>query len=301
MNSEFEQNVKNRGEAGALWLKKIPEIIVVCEKKWGLQVNPPFDLTWNYVAPVIRADGNSAVLKIGFPLDEEFKTEIAALKLFNGEGIEKLYEEDRENSAILIERVMPGLPLSIMEDDEEATRILSRAMRKLWKPLPPNHGFISIAEMSRAIPKLKAKYKGSEIPHLPAYLVDKAEEYFNYLIATSAKPMLLHGDLHQDNVLSSNRDGWLAMDPKGIAGEPAYETAAMIRNPYKKMENNPNMKDIMRKRIQIMAEELDFDPKRIYKWCFAQTVLSAVWSVEDEGNRWEHATNVARVLSEIKI
>src|SRR6266567_6137524 len=43
--------------------------------------------------------------------------------------------------------------------------------------------------------------------------------------ASSAEPVLVHGDLHHDNVLSSARAGWLAIDPKGVAAEPAYETS----------------------------------------------------------------------------
>ncbi len=301
MNDEFNHNVKKSGEAGALWLKKIPEIINECEKKWNLRVQPPFDLTWNYVAPAIRADGTDVVIKIGFPLDKEFGTEVAALELFHGEGTERLYEKDKENSVILIERVMPGLSLSTLENDDKATRVLARVMKKLWRPLPPNHGFITIAEWSSAIPKLKVKYKDSKVPHLPLDLLDKAEDYFKELIATSAQPVLLHGDLHQDNVLSSHRDEWLAIDPKGIAGEPTYEVAAMIRNPYKKMKKNPKMKEIIIRRIKILSDELGFDSKRIYKWCFAQTMLSAVWSVEDEQNGWEHALSVARILNEIRI
>lgn len=301
MNNEFEQNLKNRGEEGALWLKNIPEIIASCEKKWELKVLPPFALTWNYVAPATRSDGTNVVLKIGFPTDKEFKTEIAALEVFNGEGIEKLLEEDKENSVILIERVQPGISLSSLADDEKATRILTHVMKKLWKPLPPKHNFITIRQWSSAIPKLKEKYKDATIPHLPQYLVDKADAFFEELIATSAEPMLVHGDLHQDNILSSDRDEWLAIDPKGIAAEPAYETAAMIRNPYIKMENNRNIKKIMQKRIQIMADELGFDRKRVYKWCLAQTVLSAVWSIEDQEKRWEHSLAVAEALNEIKI
>ena len=135
---------------------------------------------------------------------------------------------------------------------------------------------------------------------LPYSLVKEAEELFTYLIETSAEPMLVHGDLHQDNVMSSNRGGWLAIDPKGIAAEPAYETAAMIRNPYQKMKDVKNMEEVLYKRIQILSEELGFEAKRIYQWCLAQTVLSAVWSAEDEGRKWEHAIVVAEVLHKMK-
>ncbi len=297
--SEFIQNAISRGDKGKKWLKDLPGIITEYEAKWSIKVLPPFQLTWNFVAPAIRADRKKVVIKIGFPKDLEFKREIEALKIFNGEGIERLLEEDSENCSFLIEQIKPGTPLSSLEDDEQATRILASVMKKLWKPLMANSNFTTVEEWSKAITELKQKY-GKNIPHIPLYLVDKAQDLFRELIATSQKSVLTHGDLHQDNVLSSDRDGWLAIDPKGIAGEPAYETAAMIRNPYQKMRNNPNAKSIIKRIIHILSQELGFDQQRILNWAFAQTVLSAVWSIEDKGKP-DHAIWIAEILNSLDL
>lgn len=118
------------------------------------------------------------------------------------------------------------------------------------------------------------------------------------LISSSETPVLVHGDLHHDNVLSSDREGWLAIDPKGIAAEPAYETAAMIRNPYKKIEDIQNLDEVFRKRIIILSEKLEFDPNRIRKWCLAQTILSGVWT-RDDNDYVKHALKVAHALDNI--
>jgi len=299
MNSEFVQHALSNGEEGEAWLKRIPDIITDYQKKWKLKVSPPFNLSYNYVAPTKRLDGSEAVLKIGFPKDKEFQTEIAALEVFNGQGIEKLLEEDRENAVILIERVTPGVPLSSLDDDEKATRILAEIMRRLWKPLPKNHHFITVEEWMQAIPEYMEKYNGAT-SLIPISLVEKANSLFKELIATSSAPVLVHGDLHHDNVLSSHRDGWLAIDPKGIAAEPAYETAAMIRNPYEKLKDLPHIDQILRRRILILSEELGFDPERIRKWCFAQSVLSGVWN--DAGVKGsEHAINIATALDTLNV
>lgn len=300
MNEEFVQHALSNGEAGELWLQSIPTLITTYEKQWSLQVLPPFPLNYNYVAPCICADGSQAVLKIGFPQDREFQTEIEALSVFQGEGIVKLLQADRANGVILLERVTPGVPLSIMQNDEEATRILASVMKRLWKPLPANHRFITITEWTKAIPRYLQQYRGTRGP-LPAQLVDKAEKLFTELIASSAEPVLVHGDLHHDNVLSAQRAAWLAIDPKGIAAEPAYETAAMLRNPYFKLQHLPDMKNLLMRRILVLSEVLHIEPQRIHHWGLAQTVLSAVWSAEDEGRGWEHAISVAEVLDTITI
>jgi streptomycin 6-kinase len=102
-------------------------------------------------------------------------------------------------------------------------------------------------------------------------------------------------------VLSSERAEWLAIDPKGIAAEPAYETAAMLRNPSIKLQNNPDIAKILFHRIMVMSEALQIEPQRIHQWGLAQTVLSAVWSAEDGGTGWQYAIGVAEVLDKITI
>lgn len=295
---EFEKHAHNRGEAGDKWLKSIPQIIASCEKKWNIQVQQPFDLSWNYVAPVIRVDGSSAVLKVGFPEDKEFQSETDALEVYDGDAAAKLYEKDIEMTAILIERVNPGLPLSLEEDDDKATRILAKMMKLLWKPLPESYTFPTVADWVKGIQRFKVQI--SEESSIPWYYIDKADEYFRELIETSSQPMLLHGDLHHDNVLSSHRSGWLVIDPKGVAAEPAYETAAMIRNPQKQMKNSPSLKNKLERRIRVMADELQFDSERIYKWCYAQTVLSAIWSFEDRENV-KKTVQIAEILDRMSI
>lgn len=301
MNDQFTQHALSFGTAGARWLKAIPGIIAEYEKKWSLKVSPPFMLSYNYVAPGKLLDGTQVVLKIGFPKDREFQTEINALSVFNGIGITKLIEADRKNCAILIERVTPGNPLSTIENDEDATRKIAVVMKKLRIPLPSKNNFITIAELSKEIPLLRKRYNGNTGP-LPSYLVDKAERLFEELITTSSYPILVHGDLHQDNVLSSDRDGWIAIDPKGIAAEPAYETAAMIRNPYEKLKDisNLNLERLLFRRIMILSKELNIDPVRIHKWGLFQTVLSAVWNVEGVKG-WQHAIRIAYILDKIRI
>ncbi len=297
MDDIFVQNALNKGKEGKVWLDSIPNIIKGYEEKWSIKVAPPFTLSYNYVAPAKTKDGRDVVLKIGFPKDKEFQTEISALEVFNGDGAEKLLEKDKDNAVILIERVTPGNPLSLLKNDKKATQILAEVMKKLWKPLPPNSSFISLREWIRALPLYLQQH--SKKGPLPLQLVEKANVLFNELIATSAKPVLIHGDLHQDNVLSSDRSDWLAIDPKGIAAEPCYETAAMIRNPYEKMKNIADLEPILRKRILILSEKLDFEPQRILKYCFAQTILSAVWNHE-EAKGSEHAIKIAEVLNTLE-
>jgi streptomycin 6-kinase len=294
MNQHFKNSALNWGKQGEDWLERIPAIIKECEQKWDIWVQEPFALSYNYVAPAELSNGPSAVLKIGFPGDNEFKTEIEALELFNGDGVCKLLKADRVNSAILIEKITPGIPLSTLHDDDEATKVLGTVIARIHKPLPEQHRFITIEGWATVISEYMKKYKNGNGP-LPMTLVNKANGLFKQLIATSAEPVLVHGDLHHDNVLLSDERGWIAIDPKGVVAEPAYEVAAMIRNPYQKLKNIKDLEPLLNRRIAILAEELGFNRQRILGWCFAQTILSAVWDTEEVKSP-EHALRIAQVL-----
>ncbi|MGH7246269.1 MAG: aminoglycoside phosphotransferase family protein, partial [Candidatus Levyibacteriota bacterium] len=109
MTNNFSKHIiAMHGEKGKDWLEHIPRIIIALEKKWSLHVLDPFPLYYNYVAPVKQEDGTDAVVKIGFPQDKEFFSEIEALRIFNGNGSVQLLKEDKENTAILLERIVSG-------------------------------------------------------------------------------------------------------------------------------------------------------------------------------------------------
>lgn len=292
MNNLFKQHALTYGEEGKKWFERIPSIIKTYEEKWSLRVLPPYTLTYNYIAPAEHSDGSRAVLKIGYPKDIEFQSEIDMLTVCNGDGMVRLLNADRANAVILIEEVAPGTPLSKMTDDREATKIHAAVMKRLWKPLPDNHHFTTIAKWAQAL------YEPSD--PFPSNLVQKAVALLEELLATSAPPMLTHADLHHDNILKSDRGEWLAIDPKGIAAEPCYDTTAMIRNPYKLLHEMPNIDDLLRNRIRVLSEELGFDPERIRRWCFVQTVLSGIWCRNDARDM-THAIKVAIALDRIKV
>lgn len=292
MNDLFKQHALTYGEEGKKWFNSIPSIIKTYEEKWGLKALAPYNLTYNYIAPVERTDGSRAVLKIGYPNDKEFQSEIDMLEACNGKGMVRLLMADRANSVILIEEVTPGMPLSTITDDSQATKILTSVMKKVWKPLPNKHHFTKIADWTKAL------YEPCD--PFPSHFVHKAIPLLEELLKTSASPVLTHADLHHDNILKSDRAEWLAIDPKGIAAEPCYDTTAMIRNPYKLLHATPNIDDILRKRILVLSEELGFEPERIRRWCFVQTVLSGVWC-RDDANDMAYAVKVATALNKITI
>lgn len=279
--THFVKTVTSTFTGGAEWLENLPNLLAECERRWGLVVQPTtFTLSYNYVAPATLADGTEIVLKAGVP-NRELRTEIAALRLYDGRGCVRLLDADPEAGVLLLERLHPGEMLTIVQDDDEATRIAALAMKTLWRPLPAAHSFPSVADWGRGLAELREEFGGGTGP-FDEGVVETAVSLFTDLLASSDTPVLLHGDLHHYNILSAG-DGWRVIDPKGVAGEPAYEVGALLRNPFT-IFAEPDVKRITARRLDILAETLDMDRERLRQWSLAQAVLSAWWSYEDGGD-----------------
>ncbi len=287
--------------AGVEWLSRLPSVIADCAQHWSLTVMPPFEpLSYNYVAPASRADGADVVLKVGVP-NPELLTEIEALRFFNGHGIVRLLDANADQGVLLLERLKPGAPLSSLTDDEQATAIAAQVMRQLWQPAPAAHPFPTVAKWAAGLKRLREHFDGGCGP-FPDDLVEAAEARFAELIGSMAEPVLLHGDLHHENILTAERQPWLALDPKGLVGEPAYEVGPLLRNPMPQLLAEPKPERILARRLDQLelAEALGFDRERLLGWGLAQAVLSAWWSFEDHGHGWESGIACAELLAALE-
>lgn len=289
-------------ERGTLWLQNLPVLLAECAERWELTILPPFsNLSYNYVTPVVRSDGSDAVLKVGVP-HKELWSEMEALRVFGGRGSVRLLEADSERGAMLLERLKPGTPLTMFADETQdayATSIAASVMRKLRHSAPAQHDFPSVADWAGGMKRMRAHFDGGTGP-FPAALVEEAENLFTELLASSAPPVLLHGDLHHDNILETENGLWLAIDPKGLIGEPAYEVGALLRNLWPTRHALHNPQQMLERRVHQFAEELEMDRARVRGWGVAQAVLSAWWSVEDGDNGWQETMTVAQWIADVR-
>jgi len=284
---------------GAKWLEQLPALIARYEQRWNVHVEPPFPLSYNYVAPATRTNGSAVVLKLGVP-GSVIATEIAALRHYDGHGIVQVLEADDAQGALLLERLVPGTTLTplALADDEQATTIAANVMQQLWRPIAPGHPFPTIEEWGQGFQRLRAQFDGGTGP-FPGRLVKMAERLFAELLQGQAAPVLLHGDLHHYNILQAERQPWLALDPQGVVGEPAYEVGALLRNPTPHISTLPNLQQIQARRADLLADALGFDRQRIVGWGMAQAVLAAWWGFEDHGVLSDGDLAVAEALAEL--
>jgi streptomycin 6-kinase len=283
------------GSAGEEWLRQLPLQLEELCQRWDLTLGEAFDLSYNYVTTVRQADGSDAVLKTGVPR-EELSREIRALRLYAGDAACNLLKADEERGAMLLERLRPGDMLADLArtDDEAATRIGAQVMRKLWShPVPSeSHSeFRPLAEWFAAFERHRAAHEGSPGP-FPAHVFERAEKVSAELLESAPRTVLLHADFHHFNVLQSER-GWLAIDPKGMLGDPGYEVGPFLCNP------SLSTRGILGRRLDILAEELNHDRTRLRDWGIAYAVLSASWSAEDHGDGWQDAIATAELLMQL--
>jgi streptomycin 6-kinase len=292
--------IKLFGEEGRAWLDHLPTILLACEERWNLTIGAPIEnLSFNYVAPAVLADGTTVMVKTG--LTDEFPSQPKALHHFNGHGMVRLLDYHEHDAVMLLERLKPGTSLRTIEDDEVAIAAAADVMRKLWRPLPQQHyPFPTVRDWGNGFARLRKLYAGNTGPFPPA-LFDKAEKLYAELSTSMAEPVLLHGDLHQDNILSAGREPWLAIDPKGVIGEPAFETGALLRNFWPDILAVPNPRSLMARRIDQLSAVLGFDRRRIYAWAFSQAVLSVIWTIEDTGRLENDAFYFVEQLHDLKI
>jgi streptomycin 6-kinase len=262
-------------ERGEIWLQQFGQLVTYCETRWSCKLLEPFKLSYNYVAPVRMEDGTEAVIKLGVP-SKEITTELTALRLYNANGAVKVLDSDEERGIMLLERIYPGQTLNTVGDEEKEALHAAAVMRKLRAPVPIGVKLPSVADWAQGLTKLRNRFDGGTGP-LSERLVCKAEAAYASLIPSMRNVELLHGDLHHENILSAEREPWIAIDPKGLIGEPEYQVIQFLLNHMPKL--NPTA--ALERRVDIFTEELKLDKKRLLSWAMCHSVLSSWWSLED--------------------
>lgn len=268
------------------WLAALPETLAGLEARWGLRVLGPVPLlSYNLVLYAERLDGTPCILKLS-PLTPEMAREGEALSLYAGDGICRLLERDDGVSALLLERILPGLSLQEIwtyETDAEHTRIAAKLMRRLWRPVTEPHPFRPLLNWARMLWEVPGEDE----------LREKAQALLLGL-GPDENPVLLHGDLHHSNVLSARSEPYFAIDPKGVVGTRGFDIGMYLLNPLG--VTSAELITLLPQRLDIFSEELGVDRRELAAWGFVQAVLSSCWTAEDTGEHGEEALEVARGL-----
>jgi streptomycin 6-kinase len=283
--------VRSNSSAPA-WLAGLPALVEEMAERWGLRLEPHFPgIELNYVAPAVRADGTRSVFKLSRHL-EDTRSEIAALRIWDGSGAARLLAADEERGALLIERLVPGTMLvEVAErDDDAATSITAELLQRLWQEPPPtSHGLTTVERWCAAFDRNRASLLDG-VDGFPIATFARADELRRELLASTSEPCVLHGDMHHYNVLRAERAEWLTIDPKGLLGDRHFDICQFFRNP------RPTREALNSRRLDVFCERLGLDRERARGWLYVHSVLDACWSYEEglDWRPWLHFADASR-------
>ena len=255
-------------------------------KEWGLKFESKPIETETGLIIFAKYQEKNTVLKIVYNIEEEHTAPV--LQHYNSYGAVNVLRT--KDNATLMNRSIPGThlkELTLNNEDEKATHILCDVIEKLHYNSDYEGNYPTIITWAKGFDR----YIRSGSLKIPISLVENAKEVFIDLAASQVNPILLHGDLHHDNILYDSGHGWLAIDPKGVIGEPCYEVGAFLRNPIDRSDISASS-DIIRRRVYIICDRLGYCRKRVINWAFAQAILACIWSKEDKQS-FNWAINVA--------
>ena len=235
-------------------------------------------------------DGRAAIVKQLKAFDDIWDELRGAfyLEWRDGEGAVRLLARDGDR--MLLEQA-DGEPLSQVvttQGDDAATEIAAGVLERLLHPSPrpcPAE-FQPLRERFQALfDKASAdRSHGRTTPYVEAARMTQR------LLDESRTAVPLHGDLHHDNILKSAR-GWLAIDPKGVLGDPGFDAANLFYNPLELTALCLDPERIARM-AETLARPVGQAPDRVLDWAFCHGCLSAAWHAEDD-NEADEAREIA--------
>jgi streptomycin 6-kinase len=262
------------------WRARVPALAAACAERWGLVLEEPYE---EGAAAVVFPAGD-AVLKLQWP-HRESDHEADALRRWDGDGAIRLLDENLERNALLLERCTPGTHLSTI-GPEAATGVIIALLHRLL--VPAGEPFTPLAEeATHWAEELPASWEGAGRP-FERSLVDAALDTVRDLPPSQPEHVLLHQDLHADNVLAAEREPWLAIDPKPLVGERAFAAAPVVR-----AHELGHSKAAVRRRLDRLSDELGLDRERARRWAQAQTLA---WAFDDTGAVMPEHVQTARWL-----
>lgn len=268
----FKTNIINiYGAKAKTWLAYLPRLVEDMEKKWGLSdLKPVTNLSYNYVLAGFQGS-EPIMLKLGLDV-AGLHREAEALRALSGFGAVKVLAE--QNGALLLERAVPGTSLKVTfpKGDPRSIRIACQVTQILHKAPLPEKVFPSIRDWLKALdhcPEFISKTgESQEVTPLADYL-EKARDLRDKLLENSLEPVLLHGDLHHENILHNGED-WVVIDPKGVIGSPIHEVWAFIMD--------------FEEDTQFVADFFAFDLQEVRSWYFVHLMLAVCWNIEDRAS-----------------
>jgi streptomycin 6-kinase len=268
--------------SAATWLANLPALTADYLDRWQLHADgPAMHGVCALVVPVRRADGTPAVLKLTWP-HEDAAYEDRALALWNGAGAVRLLAADPDAYVLLLERLHADRDLCRVPLDDALTCVAD-LLRRL--NMPVDGPFIRVADR---VPEWSAEFTAvleQSSDGVPRRLLEAATAVAADL--PSAGPnVLLHTDLHYENVLAADREPWLAIDPKPMLGDAEYEVAPLLWNRWPEATGSKDLARHLHRRADMVAAAAGLDRHLVAAWVVVRQTVNALDALDDADGDW---------------
>ncbi|AGP33704.1 aminoglycoside phosphotransferase family protein [Sorangium cellulosum] len=243
-------------------------------RRWSLLPDGEPIVTRNARLLPVRRAGEPAMLKLA--VHEEERRGGLVMEWWDGDGAARVLA--REGDAILLERAEGPRSLAEMSrngEDDEACRILCAVAARLHAPRArPLPELVPLTRWFQALEPAATAHGG---------VLVRCLEAARALLAEPREVVVLHGDLHHDNVLDFGERGFLAIDPKHLVGERSFDFANIFTNPDLADPTRPVATEPGRfaRRLELVALAAGLERTRLLRWILAWTGLSAAWFLGD--------------------
>ncbi len=254
--------------SGCAWLSQLPASVERVCKDWQLlpDKNPYPDSTVSYVLPA-KQNGVPVVVKFQWPHDE-CVYEADALRRWNGVAAVRLLAHNAAEHALLLEQCYPGQSLANADLVDKLSVIID-TLPKLW--VSASAPFKTLHEEARGWQsRLHTNWQAFGEP-MDWAVVQTVSDYIDELVDSQTNPVLLHQDLHAGNILSAQREPWLAIDPKPLIGEREFSVASVVR-----CAELGHSRGEVKERLNRLCAELQLNKERARKWTVVQTFCWAL-------------------------
>jgi streptomycin 6-kinase len=248
--------------------------------RWGLSnVRQIADGIGGCVFEAVGSDGQRVIVKQPSELalqDGEPPRGADFLRWRDGAGSIRLL--DKDDNLMLLEHAGDRPLQAVFEDlgDDAATEIVCDVLEQLQapsdRPVPP-----SLEPLPVHFRSLFAKAAQDRNVGVAGQFVEAAT-VAERLFADARDHRPLHGDVHHENIKEGPR-GWLAIDPKGLIGDRAFDVANLFYNPLESPLRHSEAR--VASMSAILSARTGIGRAHLLDYAFAFSALSASWHVED--------------------
>ena len=227
-------------------------------------------------------------------INNGFDKEILACKLFQGENFCKIYEYSLEDQVYIMERIMPADTLYESAPRNDRIKIVGRIFKGLHKTDIPDSVFPTYSEWFEAGKEGTKNRKDCE--ELYQYLYS-AERMLADINQKYSRNLLLHGDLHHENILKNENGSYTVIDPKGVIGDPVFDLSRFILDEFRDdLTSEP--KDVIIDFVQKLGDSVGIPCEILLRCLYIETVI---WLFREELANGESLEECQQLITNMKV